>query len=246
MTTMTPRPDATATPSRPRLRQLCAAALVVPALALGACSSTPSGTDAPSASGSTGAATPSETSSTAATTSAAPTTSATTATTPTPTTAAPTTPAKPALPVDKTTYTNPNVAIRDGDLGHTITATRLARQLSWPAGQPVGAQQFEIVGVRVRFEAGARYSATLEPGMLALVAGSTTQTVAPTNEFNGRWQAKPLTTANRNQTTSGWVFFKINRGIKTPLQLRFNRPAYSVSTTGKSFPAKSFTVALTK
>jgi hypothetical protein len=241
MKTMTPRSDAPAAPVRPRLRQLCAAAVVVPALALAACSGDPGASSASTqtTSGSAGSAA-STTSATSApatsTTTSVPTTSAAPATPPAPT--------KTALPVDKTRYTDINAVITDPDLGHTITATRLARQLTWPAGQPVGAQQFEIVGVRVRFQAGSRYSATLEPGMLALVAGSTTQTVAPTNEFAGRWQAAPLKTANRAMTTSGWVIFKINRGITSPLELRYNRPAYSVSTTGKSFPAKSFTVAL--
>ena len=89
-------------------------------------------------------------------------------------------------------YKDINVVINDPDLGHKITATRIARHLKWPAGQPVGAEQFEIVGVRVRFEPGSRYSATLEPSMLALVAAKPKQTVAPTTEFKGNWGAKEL------------------------------------------------------
>ena len=70
--------------------------------------------------------------------------------------------------------------------------------------------------------------------------------MAPTNEFKGLWQAKELTKADRDETTSGWVFFKVNRGTTSALQLAFNRPAYEVSTTDKNLPAKTFTVVLSK
>jgi len=148
--------------------------------------------------------------------------------------------------VEKSSYKNLNAVIKDPDLGHTITATRIARHLKWPSGQPVGAEQFEIVGVRVRFKPGTRYSATLEPSMLSLVAANPKQTVAPTNEFKGLWDAKELTTATRDKGSSGWVFFKVNRGTTPARALAFNRPAYQVSTTDKSIPAKSFRVVLAK
>jgi hypothetical protein len=233
MKTLTRRSDAPSTTSRTRLRQLCAVALVVPALTLTACSGESPVTADPTA---------------PATSAGGPATTTATTTAPTtePTTekATPTTP--PPAAVERSTYKNINAVIKDPDLGHTITATRLARNLKWPAGQPVGAEQFEIVGVRVRFEAGSRYSATLEPAMLSLVASNPMQTVAPTNEFKGLWQAKELTKADRDETTSGWVFFKVNRGTTSALQLAFNRPAYEVSTTDKNLPAKTFTVVLSK
>ena len=233
MKTLTRRSDAPSTTSRTRLRQLCAVAVVVPALTLTACSS-----ESPVTADPTAPATSASAAATTSTTTTAPTTEPTTET------ATPTTP--PPAAVERSTYKNINAVIKDPDLGHTITATRLARNLKWPAGQPVGAEQFEIVGVRVRFEAGSRYSATLEPAMLSLVASNPKQTVAPTNEFKGLWQAKELTKADRDETTSGWVFFKVNRGTTSALQLAFNRPAYEVSTTDKNLPAKTFTVALSK
>jgi hypothetical protein len=226
MKTLTRPSDAPSTTSRPRLRQLWAAAAIVPALALTACSGESAVTADP-----TGPAT--TTSTAAATTSTAPATQ----------TATPTTP---AAAVDKVTYKNLNAVIHDPDLGHTITATRVARHLKWPSGQPVGAEQFEIVGVRVRFEAGTRYSATLDPSMLSLIAANPKQTVPSTTEFKGLWSTKELGKATREQWSSGWVFFKVNRGTTPALALAFNRPAYQVSTTDKSIPAKSFRVVLAK
>ena len=56
-------------------------------------------------------------------------------------------------------------------------------------GQPVGAKQFEIVGVWVTVAAGSRYSASVDPSMLSLVAASPAQTVVPTSEFAKQWGA---------------------------------------------------------
>ncbi|HET7801186.1 MAG TPA: hypothetical protein VFL38_12240, partial [Humibacillus xanthopallidus] len=228
---MTRSSDAPSTTSRTRLRQLCAVALVVPALTLAACSGESAVTADPTA---------------PATSTGAATTTATTTTTTAPATgtATPTTP--PPAAVEKVSYKNINAVITDPDLGHTITATRIARHLKWPAGQPVGAEQFEIVGVRVRFEAGTRYSATLDPSMLSLIAANPKQTVPSTTEFKGLWSTKDLTTATREQWSSGWVFFKVNRGTTSALTLAFNRPAYQVSTTDKAINAKTFTVVLSK
>ena len=152
----------------------------------------------------------------------------------------------PPAAVEKVSYKNLNAVIKDPDLGHTITATRLARHLKWPAGQPIGAEQFEIVGVRVTAAAGSRYSASIDPSMFSLIAADPKQTVTPTSEFTSRWNAAPLKSAKRSATTSGWVFFKINRGTTSALRLAFNRPAYAVKTTDKSIPAKTFSVVLTK
>ena len=229
MKTLTRPSDAPSTTSRTRLRQLCAAAVVVPALALTACSGESAVTADPTA--------PATSAATSSATTSAPTE-------PTTEKAAATTP--PPAAVEKVSYKNLNAVIKDPDLGHTITATRLARHLKWPAGQPIGAEQFEIVGVRVRFEPGKRYSATLEPSMLSLVASNPKQTVPATNEFKGLWSAKDLTTATRDKWSSGWVFFKVNRGTTSALTLAFNRPAYEVSTTDKNIKAKTFTVVLSK
>ena len=148
--------------------------------------------------------------------------------------------------VDRAVSTAITATITDPDLGHTITVDRVVRRLSWPAGQPVGAKQFEIVGVWVPLTAGSRYSASISPSMLSLVAASPAQTVSPTSEFAKRWGATPLKAASRSQRTGGWVFFKVDRGTTNALSLAFNRPPYTVSTTGKTIPQKTFSVVLTK
>ena len=83
------------------------------------------------------------------------------------------------LVVDRPVAKQIKASIKDPDLGHTITADIVVRHFPWPAGQPVGAKQFEIVGVWVSLAAGSRYSASIEPSMLSLVAASPAQTVMP-------------------------------------------------------------------
>ncbi|MGO4596425.1 hypothetical protein [Terrabacter sp. 2RAF25] len=217
------------TASGTRLRRLSVVGLLAPVVALAACSGESPVTADPTA----------PVGSTSSTT--APADTATTPATPTPSTTSGS-----AAPVDKMVTKTITATLKDPELGHTITARRLVRNLSWPSGQPVGAKQFEIVGVWVNLKAGSRYSASIDSSMLALVAASPAQSVVPTSEFTKRWGATVLKPAKRSQTTAGWVFFKVDRGTTSSLKLGFNRPAYQVSTTGKKLPAKSFTVVLTK
>ncbi|GAA2467001.1 hypothetical protein [Terrabacter carboxydivorans] len=226
MKTSAAAPARPLTASRSRLRRLAVVGLVAPVVALAACSGESAVTADPTAPGGTGQAATS-----------APATSATTSATSTGTD---------TVPVDKPVSTAINATIKDPDLGHTITASRIVRHFSWPSEQPVGAKSFEIVGVWVTFSAGSRYSASLDPSMLSLVATDPSQKVGPTTEFSKRWGATPLKTAKRAQRTGGWVFFKVNRGTSNALSLAFNRPAYQVSTTDKNIGAKTFTVVLTK
>jgi len=213
------------TTPRARLLRLAAVGLVAPVVALGACSA-----ESPVAADATAPA-PSGTPSGAGTTTAP--------TTPTSTTTD-------AVPVDKRVGRDIRAVITDPDLGHTITATSVIRHIEWPTGRPVSARQFEIVGVSVTLSAGSRYSASIDPSMLSLIAASPSQTIKPTSEFNGLWGAPVLKSAGRSQTTRGWVFFKVDRGTTSSLKLAFNRPAYEVSTTGKNIPAKTFTTVLAK
>ncbi|KRB47793.1 hypothetical protein ASD90_05640 [Terrabacter sp. Root181] len=201
--------------------------LVAPVVALAACSGESPVTADPTAPAGT---TPAATSSSTASTTTAPTT-----------TAAPTS----AAPAKYSTRTIKAV-IKDPQLGHTITALRVSRNLPFPKNQPVGAEAFEIVGVKVEFAAGSRYSASLDPKMLTLVAARPKQNVAPTAEFGKAYKADPLLTTKRDDRDRGWVFFKVDKGTTSTLRLAFNRPAYAVSTTDKNIPAKTFSVVLTK
>jgi hypothetical protein len=227
MKTSAPATTRPSTASGARLRRLAVAGLVAPVVALAACSGESPVTADPTAP--------------AGTTPAATSTSTTSTTTAAPTTAAPTT----AAPAKYSTRTVKAV-IKDPQLGHTITAMRVSRGLPFPKNQPVGAEAFEIVGVKVEFAAGSRYSASLDPKMLTLIATKPKQNVAPTAEFGKAYKADPLLTTKRDERDRGWVFFKVDKGTTTALRLAFNRPAYAVSTTDKSIPAKTFSVVLTK
>jgi hypothetical protein len=222
-------PARPSTASRAQLRRLAVVGLVAPVVALAACSGGSGVTANPTGQ--------------AATTPASTSTSSTTAS---PSTSVPSATAADASPVDQPATIAVKASIKDPDLGHTITASRVSRHLPWPSGQPVASKQFEIVGVMVTLKAGSRYSASIAPSMLSLVAKSPAQSVMPTAEFGKRWNAAPLAPAGRSQARSGWVFFKVNRGTGSSLSLTFSRPAYQVSTTGRSIPAKTFSAVLVK
>ncbi|WP_460625524.1 hypothetical protein [Intrasporangium mesophilum] len=226
-TTAPPRPRTTL---RLRLRHLTAVAVVAPAIALAACSGEPAVTADPTApAGATTPAATATTSTDAATTSDVPTTAAST-----------------TLAPVKYSSTTINAVIKDPVLGHTITALKLVRGLPFPANQPVGAEAFEIVGVKVQLQAGSRYSADIEPAMLSLIAADPQQNIQPTAEFGKAFKAAPLAAAKRDSSSKGWIYFKVNRGTTTALRLAFNRPSYQVSTTDKNIPSKTFSVVLSK
>jgi len=235
MKTSAPAPARPSTAPRAQLRRLAVVGLVAPVVALAACSGGSGATADATAQAATAPASTSTSSTTAAPSTATPSTTSTTSTTP----------ADGSI-VDRPVAKKIAASIADPDLGHTIKAAIVVRHFPWPAGQPVGAKQFEIVGVWVSVAAGSRYSASVEPSMFSLVAASPAQTVRPTAEFAKQWGATPLKAAARSQKTAGWVFFKVNRGTTSALSLAFNRPPYKVSTTGKTIPQKTFSVVLTK
>lgn len=195
-------------PLRP-LRHLAVAGVVLSLAALGACSSDASNTS-PSASGAPTATSP-----------------ATGTSVPTSAVATTTAPARAIKAV--------KVQIKDDVLGHVMTATKLSRNIPWPAGNPVAAASFEIVGVWLTVDAGDRYSADVKPSMFTLKPGAAAP-IRPTTEF-GKSFGAPLDIAKRAQKKTGWLFFKVDRGSSGALQLTFNRPAYTVKTTGKAIKA---------
>jgi hypothetical protein len=225
MTTSAPASARPSTATGARLRHLAVVGLVAPVVALAACSGEAPVTADPTAPAGTTPATSTTT-----------TTSETTTTTASPT----------STPPAKFSTRTIKAVIKDPDLGHTITALRVSRNLPFPKNQPVGAEAFEIVGVKVEFDAGSRYSAALEPSMLTLIAASPKQNVPVTSEFGKAFKADPLKTTKRDDRDRGWVFFKVDKGTTSSLRLAFNRPAYEVSTTDKSITAKTFSVVLTK
>jgi hypothetical protein len=205
-----------------RLRRLACVGLVAPVVALAACTGeAPVTADPTTPAGTTPVAT--------STTSEVPTTTPSTTSTP-----------------PKASTRIIKAVIKDPELGHTITALKVVRNLPFPKNQPVGAAAFEVVGVKVEFDAGSRYSAALEPSMLSLIAASPKQNVPITTEFGKAYKVDPLLTTKRDDRDRGWVFFKVDKGTTSYLRLAFNRPAYEVTTTDKSIKAKTFSVVLTK
>lgn len=223
MTTENQLPASPRMARKNRLRRLGATVAVAPLLVLAACSS-----EAPVTADPTREQTPASTGTTPPTTAATATPEATASTT-TPGAAEPT-----KVPV--------KVTLKDSVLGHTITATQVVRNMPWPKGHPVASEAFEIVGVYATFTAGDRYSAELPPKYVTLKFGNSY--ARPTTEF-GPIYAKPVKTAQRGETTRGWLVYKIDKGA-SPLGLMLHRPAYQVSTTDKAIKALVIQATLTK
>jgi hypothetical protein len=203
--------------TRPALRRTAVAVAVAPLVALAACSGeSPITTTTATTTPGTGAA-PSSTET--------PGTS-TTSTTPAPT----------------PTTLNAKGNIKDDVLGHVITPTKVVVNLPWPDNHPIAEEHFELVGVEVKVQAGSRYSANVTPDMFTLKT-SAPEAVPATNEFKGAL-GKELGTVARGKTVTGWLIFKVEKGSATSLELRYNRPAYDVKTTGKSIKAKTFVLKL--
>jgi hypothetical protein len=210
------RPLRSAT-TRAALRRTAVAVAVAPLVALAACSGeSPITTTTAATTPATGA---------ASTSTETPGTS-TTSTTPGPT----------------PTTLNAKGNIKDDVLGHVITPTKVVVNLPWPDNHPIAEEHFELVGVEVKVQAGSRYSANVTPDMFSLKT-SAPDAVPATNEFKGAL-GKELGTVARGKTATGWLIFKVEKGSATSLELRYNRPAYDVKTTGKSIKAKTFVLKL--
>jgi hypothetical protein len=160
--------------------------------------------------------------------------------------AAATTPETPTTTADasKPVETALKVQLKDTDLGHVVTPIRMVRNATWPAGNPVAEASFEIIAIEVQVATGSRYSASVQPWMFSLSTTKNRRT-APTTEF-GELLGAPLPAANRAEKKKGWLYFKVDRGSESTVTLFLKRPEYKVSTTGKTLPAKSFSVVLAK
>lgn len=213
---------------RTRLRQLCAVAVVVPALTLAACSGESAVTADPTAPASTTSAATSTTSTTTAPTTDTAMPSVTTST----------------PPQQPRSFTAVMKTFRDPALGHVVTVGTVSRNVPWPKGNPASEAAFEIVGVYVKVTAGSRYSASIDPSMFVLTTANPSE-IPSTSQF-GTTLGKPFPTVQRGQTGAGWLFFKVDRGSKSPMTLYLVRPTYKVSTTGATLPATRNGVQVTK
>lgn len=217
-------------PTRRRLARVGVALATAPLLVLAACSSNdaPVANDTASVAGTVGA---------SGETVSPPASTMTSAPNPAPTTAQ----------EPQRTESKLNVTITDPELGHVVKPLRIVRNMPWPEGSPVSEKAFELAAVEVQYAAGSRYTAGLSGWMLTLKTPTSSYVApAPAKEF-GSLLGQPLPDAVRSGKTTGWLYYKINRGgALTPVSMTFHRPEYFISTTKKSLPRAAFTAVLVK
>lgn len=230
MKTSAPASARPSTTSGPRLRRLAVVGLVAPVVALAACSGDPAVTADPTAPAGT---TPSSASSSAASTAGTTSSSTTSAPTASPTSAA-----------VRRTNVAVKASLKDPVLGHSMRVTKLSRNMPYPNGNPVASANFEIVGVYVVVSTGDRYSATVTPAMFSLRAVPSTNQIFSTTEFRTAFKGSLSPVVKRNQTRSGWLFFKMDKGAGKNFVLAFHRPPYVVSTTDTTIPTKAIGVTI--
>ena len=144
----------------------------------------------------------------------------------------------------KRTTVSVNATLKDPILGHSFRVLKVSRNMPWPAGNPVSAANFEIVGVYLKVDTGDRYSATVAPSMFTLRAFPSKRPVQATSEFDKVFKGSLARVTARNETRSGWVFFKMDKGAAGTFALGFHRPAYVVSTTDKAIPTNAYLVTI--
>ncbi|MDC5699067.1 hypothetical protein OO014_17595 [Intrasporangium calvum] len=216
---MTTHTQLTASPrsARPnRLRRLASVAALAPLLAVAACSGEAPVTANPTRRPAATAASTSTPGSTSTTATATETT---------------------ATPEAEPTRSKVSVRLEVPTLGHVIKVHRVVRNITWPEGNPVAEEAFELVGIRVTLAAGDRFTATLAPSQLFLRLGDVD--VKSTTEFAKAFEktyGPVVEAAKRGEVKKGWLYFKIDRGV-SPLVLEYHRPAYQVSTTDKTIEA---------
>lgn len=213
-------------------------------LLLVGCTSSDTGTTAPSTAGGTVASSASDTDA------GAPSTGSTTSSGLSPTTTAPTSTTTTTNPVPTsipTTLTDVNQTIDDGDLKEGITVKRIARQLPWPDGYKASAQAYELCAVEMTWTPSKSYTIPIRRQDFSINTGSQfpNQPDPVVNETlkAAGWVLLPDQVSSGDAVT-GWVVFKVDPRDAPSLVLDYTRPATQVSGGGTSFPAKTFSVRL--
>ncbi len=138
-------------------------------------------------------------------------------------------------------------SIKDTTLGHTITVTKLARNVSWPQGQRAQAAAFELVMIEMKWKAGTTYSAPIRTVDFALITGSTypnrpDATLDPALVAAG-WTKLPESLV-AGQETTGWMVFKVDPKNAPTMRLEYTRPALKVLDANKTLAKKVFPLTL--
>jgi hypothetical protein len=144
-------------------------------------------------------------------------------------------------------FTTVNKAITDSVLGHSITVTRIARGMPWPAGYSAQASAFELVAVEMTWVPGTKYTAAIRASDFSIAAGATlpsrSNSVLDGDLQMLGWTVLPAQIAN-GQTGTGWLVFEVDPKDAPTLRLDYTRPASLVTDTKLSIPKKVFSVVL--
>lgn len=150
-----------------------------------------------------------------------------------------------ALP---TAFADVNQTITDSDLKDTITVTRIARELPWPAGYKASAQAYELIAVEMKWTPSTDYTIPIRKQDFTI----TTNTQFPNRPDPlvddmlraAGWVLLP-DSVDKGDPVTGVVVFKIDPRKAPKLVLNYTRPAVQVTSGGSgSFPAKTFNVTI--
>ena len=211
------------------------------------CTSTDTGTTAPSTAGGTVAPSGGSTDAAVGGTGSVTTTAAPSGTTGTTGSSGTTTSANPVPTAMPTAFTDVNQTIDDGDLKEAILVKRIARQLPWPDGYKASAQAYELIAVEMTWTPSKSYTIPIRRQDFSLNTGSQfpnqPDSVANETVKAAGWALLPDQVATGDAVT-GWVVFKVDPRNAPSVVLDYARPATQVSGGGTSFPAKTFNVRL--
>lgn len=147
-----------------------------------------------------------------------------------------------------TEFVTVGAAVRDPELGHEITVTRIARSMAWPPGHRGQELAFELVGVEMRWTTGAAYTAPLRAGDFSIATTAAfpnrpERMLDPTLVAGG-WPVLPEIVPN-GQSATGWMVFLVDPKGASSLRLDYTRPAMRVTNAASmTFPKKVFSIQL--
>ena len=143
------------------------------------------------------------------------------------------------ITVDKT--------IKDSTVGHTITVTKLARNVSWPDGQRAQSAAFELVMIEMKWTAGTTYSAPIRTIDFALITGSTypnrPDAILDPALVAAGWTKLP-DQLTAGQEATGWMVFKVDPKNAPTIRLEYTRPTLKVLDTNKTLAKKVYPLPL--
>ena len=149
-----------------------------------------------------------------------------------------------ALPTEFVTVAK---TIKDPTVGHTITVTKLARNVSWPEGQRAQSAAFELVMIEMKWTAGTTYSAPIRTIDFAVITGSAypnrPDAILDPALVAAGWTKLP-DQLTAGQETTGWMVFKVDPKNAPTMRLEYTRPTLKVLDTNKTLAKKVYPLPL--